>query len=501
MDPGAAAGPAAPTAAAARAAADAAGPDARAAAEAAGSAAWTAATAWTEALDPADLAAARWFGGKGRPFGSARALDALDLGDGAHLAIVEIAYLDEGDAERYLVPLGAPGDSPAWGRLLAFMHELADVGGRRGRFVGLGYVGLGPVLGRGDPGRLAVRPGGTDQSHDALVVGERVFLKVRRRLSPPGQDAEGEMSEALETAAHFRDTPRLLGRVTWAEGGTPGEQVDLVLAFEHVPGSRDAFEWLNGLLQATFRGDAAAAARSLAAADRLGALVARLHAATRAIGEREPRLAATWPEPAVGARRLRRGEAELDRALAVLGAAEGRSARGAASELEAAASRVRALLSPLERIPGELVRVHGDLHLGQVLRVDGPAGPADDRFMLIDFEGDPLVPPPVRREPAPPETDLATLLRSLDHVARSAARRLRPHAADRAVEAWIGPARGALVEGYVAAGGRPPDPLLLRALEVEKECRELVYAATFLPDWLYAARSGMAALLAMGEPR
>ena len=65
--------------------------------------------------------------------------------------------------------------------------------------------------------------------------------------------------------------------------------------------------------------------------------------------------------------------------------------------------------------PPPVTRVHGDLHIAQLLRT--PAG-----VYAIDFEGDPTWPIAERRAPTSPMRDVACLVRSLDHVARSARR-------------------------------------------------------------------------------
>ena len=40
------------------------------------------------------------------------------------------------------------------------------------------------------------------------------------------------------------------------------------------------------------------------------------------------------------------------------------------------------------------------------------------------------------------------------------------------------------------------DPALIRAFEIEKECYEFIYAATYLPSWLWAPTEGMRGLFA-----
>jgi predicted trehalose synthase len=98
------------------------------------------------------------------------------------------------------------------------------------------------------------------------------------------------------------------------------------------------------------------------------------------------------------------------------------------------------------------------------------------------------------------------MLRSLDHVGRSARRRAEARhggSVERAgldVEGWLRRARERFVESYrqgLREHGAPieVDEDLLRAFEFEKESYEFVYAATWLPDWMWAPLEGMRALV------
>ncbi|GAA3044240.1 hypothetical protein GCM10020000_24790 [Streptomyces olivoverticillatus] len=116
-------------------------------------------------------------------------------------------------------------------------------------------------------------------------------------------------------------------------------------------------------------------------------------------------------------------------------------------------------------------RIHGDLHLGQVLRT-----PADGRWSVIDFEGEPARPLAERRRPQPVARDVAGMLRSFDYAA----------AVGRAAgSTWAERARAAFCEGYAAVHHDPrEDPQLLRAHETDKAVYEVLYEARHRPDWL-----------------
>jgi predicted trehalose synthase len=98
------------------------------------------------------------------------------------------------------------------------------------------------------------------------------------------------------------------------------------------------------------------------------------------------------------------------------------------------------------------------------------------------------------------------MLRSLDHVGRSAGRRALARnggtleAPGLDLGAWLRRARERFVDAYrrgLSEAGAPIalDPGLLRAFEIEKETYEFIYASTYLPSWLWAPSEGMAGLL------
>jgi predicted trehalose synthase len=162
-------------------------------------------------------------------------------------------------------------------------------------------------------------------------------------------------------------------------------------------------------------------------------------------------------------------------------------------ELAAAAPDVRRRLAEFGAVrPPALTRIHGDYHVGQLLR-SGGGGAAEP--LVIDFEGDTTRPLAERLRPDTPLRDLAGLLRCIDHVGSAGSRR----AGDADPAAWIAAASSAAHAAYAAAAPIRVDRALLAALELAKECSEYVYAQRVAPEWAYAPRLGMRRLLDRGS--
>lgn len=336
-----------------------------------------------------------------------------------------------------------------------------------------------------DPGVVAggERSIPVDQTHVSVVVGEAVRVKW---LRPGGEDTgRGEgAARAVVLTRHLRHVgfaamPRPLAVAVREENG---EQVPVAFVDGFLPGAVDGWEWCPEL----------AVAGDLSFPRRLGELAADLHVALATPSPLLPNPLSSATEDQV-ARWREAALASVDSALDAAARLDGARLDGVEGVealddvgpvVRARAGLLREAVGALAdtRLAGTAVQpVHGDLHVGQVLRWDGG-------LAVVDLDGNPVVTDPAAPQPA--ARDLAQLLTSLDHVARVAEKRAgRPGSGHLA--GWAADARDACRDAYTARladAGWPHllDARLLAPFMAEQECREIVYAARHLPRWAYA---------------
>jgi trehalose synthase-fused probable maltokinase len=395
----------------------------------------------------------RWFAGKGSD-AEPGAEHRTAVGDAIAVELVEV-----GDDRYQLISQDGETDSmhdPEAGRaLVRALREGTSADGDAGEVV----FHLEPGT---DVANRSVRPVGAEQSNTSLIVDDEWILKVFRRIQP-GVNPELEVLRFL-AGQGASNVPRLAG---WYEVRRGPIEGTLGVLQALVPDAQDGWDWV--LDRLLWRPE-----ETIAPLHRLGEAIASVHA-TLAAGSGEVDGFGTKEGGTELAEAIADGIAtDAGRVGAALPAGQGR----ARDALDAAVVAARELADGLDA--GRAQRVHGDLHLGQVLYAAGD-------WTVIDWEGEPSRPLDERRALQPALRDVAGLLRSLSYAAATAGRRadLRPldgwHAAARAalLDGYLGTADPALLPQQIGATAR-----LLRLLELEKIVYEVGYEAAHRPGWL-----------------
>ncbi len=320
------------------------------------------------------------------------------------------------------------------------------------------------------PSGVAERAVDVDQTNELVVLGGDVVVKWL--LHPTADEQPAPMRLATLARAGFTGTPRLLGLVELRSVGSPL----IAMLTEYVPDTRDGWEWAVEDVRACALGELEISV-ALESAAAVGRLIADMHLALASAGE-------AAADDADVQRWTSRAVADVD--AADLGPDDDRA--------------VRQLLAPIQHAAGSrVIDIHGDLHIGQILRSDTGA------YYVIDFDGSPVLDAVERLWPAPPARDVAGMLASLDHVGRVVLHRtpdLDDVARARVIE-WIGAAQTEFLSAYrvgLRAAGRLDllNEELLLPFQAQQECREFAYAARYLPHWRYVPEAALPALLRQG---
>jgi maltose alpha-D-glucosyltransferase/alpha-amylase len=360
------------------------------------------------------------------------------------------------------------------------------------------------------PANAEIRRLSAEQSNSSLTIGEKAILKLIRRTQP-GLHPEAEMGRYL-TERGFANIAPMLGEVTRvARDGTP-HVLAVLQGFMHNQG--DAWGWTQNLLTRAIQD--AIMALETAPPEKRGDPLAEVARFTATLGRRlgemhlalaQPSDDAAFAPEAATADDCKAWAAEagarIDEALDLLAARrEWPSTDEAklAGHLVGQRKHLKALASAwAARGAGSLrTRIHGDLHLGQVLV-------AQDDVYIIDFEGEPARPLAERRAKGSPLRDVAGMLRSFDYAAATAmgiggaGQTTADRARKGAIVAKFREMSGAsFLAAYRAAaagighqwrdGG---ESALLDLFVLQKAAYEIAYEASNRPAWLPVPMRGL----------
>ena len=523
-----------------------------------------AAKAAFERLLPGYLQQWRWFGGKARQLHSTVLTEAVRFpyaASVAYWAFVAVAYR-EGEPETYVLPLTivvgqraeavqqrAPQavlarvqqtdgegllceawwEQPFGEALLAAIAHGQQLQGTAGVLCTLPTQAFADLRGPADVA-LVPTPLAAEQSNTSVVYGDRLILKLFRRVAA-GVNPDLELGRFLTERTSFTHIARVAGALEYRSA--TGELTTVGILHGFVPNRGDAWAYTLEALDCFF-----AAARTqqsgghatvprqpllalveedipplvsevigpyVASARLLGQRTAELHLALASDPE-DPRFA---PEPLAApdqdalAQSIGGLTTEAFRLLRQRLATLPEAVHGDAHQVLALESDVLGSVQALSQRPLTALRIrtHGDYHLGQVLYTG-------DDFVITDFEGEPARPLSERQGKHSPLKDVAGMLRSF-HYAAYAGLFNQDKAAFSSSEArtaledwtqvWYLWVSSAFVQTYLAyaapASLLPPTrdecQVLLDAYLLEKAVYELNYELNNRPDWVHIPLQGI----------
>ncbi|HYM25200.1 MAG TPA: maltose alpha-D-glucosyltransferase [Vicinamibacterales bacterium] len=497
----------------------------------------------------------RWFTSKSRDIRRAWFSDWTALRSGTTPAFLSVVSVEFGDGtfEAYLVPIALLAGEAAERALQSPASVLARITGARKGVIVDGLQDdevcdrLLSVMKHGDEiatmkgsirglrlrQSLPAQPappaqwqrGSSDQSNSIAFFGDLQALKLFRRIVP-STNPELEIGRVLAERG-FTHAARIESALEyWRPGLDPG-----TLAIAHAVVKHQGTGWdftIDELRRYYERVDARvnrtqnpAAPAPVLPAEQLPPFFAALEqwylATATSLGRRTAELHLTLadtpgpafePEPidAAGLDAIARTmRTHANAALDLLERRSGTIAEAARADAAAildARERIARAFDAVRSLPsgGMRIRVHGDYHLGQVLR-------AEDDFVLIDFEGEPARTIAERRAKQSPLKDVAGMLRSYSYAAYAALFVFTVHAPGdlAALEPWAETwrlwASRAFLAGYretIGGISLVPESVfepLLHAFTMDKALYELAYELDARPDWVRIPLIGLRKLI------
>ncbi len=517
---------------------------------------------------PAYLARQRWFGGKAKGIATCSLVDWCKMGASFYSTFLRLQY-ESDEQEEYAVPMKIVQGQPALtlaeeipDSVLAFVNNrkgdgilydalmdrasydifLSAIGdGRQYKTAKGGTIKALPtkiydaLIGTGD-GYTSVRKLPAEQSNTSIIIGDTFVLKLYRKLEK-GINPDVEMSLYLTGKNTFSSVARVAGTLQYIDAA--GQEATMGMLQEFIPNQGDGWAYTLAALGDYYQqAEKRLAAGESAPAMELSVMDASREAPPTAftamtdeylqaigiVGRRtaefhlalaeEKKNPAFKPEKSTTAYTVQLAESVTRQIQDALFSLNGRMDELPPElrdkghlVLEAAPALLDkvAKMSEMGTALGQLIRHHGDYHLGQILRTK------DNDFILVDFEGEPLRPMAARRLKGSPLKDLAGMIRSFQYAAETALaatvgagdhddhadlnekrQRLLPWG--RAWYQWVS---SVFVGAYwQTAAGAPFLPtagagFILNVFLLEKVFYELKYELNNRPDWLHIPLTGI----------
>ena len=508
---------------------------------------------------PHFLPTQRWFSGKSEKVTSVHVLDWGEIPNTNAVFCLAEVFFESGRKEQYVLPLSIAEATESSGlrekhpeavitavvkedgqiahlfdgtydvrfqtALMEMLLSSSSFELKEGKIRGLGAKNAEGV--HADLVNLKSEHGSAEQSNTSIVYGDSAILKIFRHPEE-GINPDVEIGRFLSDQTTFDRVPPFLGSLEYAREGV---ETTVAMAQVLVKNQGDGWSWMleeldrfyeSMAVEATARNDLSSQAAERSVTTNAG--VARDAAALLGQRTAEMHLA------------LATGTAEADRAFAPESITRESLARLNERTSEESARALSALRTNLSSIPDESVeeaglllssrsamrnrigesalpmnagkrtRIHGDFHLGQVLRtmVD---------FVILDFEGEPARSLAERRAKESPLKDVAGMVRSFSYAVYASLlhytsrrpedfARLRPAAEEwqrQIVQAFLEAYRSTMAAQNIVPESEDEFNALLKIFLWQKVNYELLYELNNRPAWVRIPIVGMLDLMRQGS--
>jgi maltose alpha-D-glucosyltransferase/alpha-amylase len=495
----------------------------------------------------------RWFGGKSRTVESVRIVDWGSFGARSAFVLAKVTYT-AGEPDEYLLPLamlfGKTVDSfkETYGAavltvltspqgagvlhdatysddsckaLLALIHRSAELATGKGVIRGMPSSTF-ERLQVEEMELLQPRRSSAEQSNSSIVFGDRLIMKLFRRQQP-GQNPDTEIGRYLSEFTSFEHIAPFEGSIEYSSHDQPGAASAQTIAMLQglVANEGDGWQWTLEELERYYEDcapsviPASQALREEAAREHAGIYLDAAEVLGRRTGELHLALASALADPAFAPGIYSTSDLDelqdnlvdhANRAFDLLRESLPKLPDEVVALAGMVLSRRSVILERLRQTAAigtdmPKTRIHGDYHLGQVLRTRSD-------FVILDFEGEPARSLAERRARQSPLKDVAGMLRSFSYAAFAALMKYtarRPEHLERLdpwAKLWDEAVESRFLSAYreiVGEENRTPGMLesnsafnsMLEVYVLDKALYELTYELNNRPDWVWIPLRGI----------